>query len=60
MEYQTDRWVGSGDPQNWPAWSPDLALLDFHVWGYVKCMVYEWKKIQEWNYFIVYSMLKDA
>jgi hypothetical protein len=24
-------------------WTPDLILLDFHVWGYIKNMVYECK-----------------
>jgi len=29
--------------QNWPLQSLDLSSLDFHVWGYVKNMVYECK-----------------
>jgi hypothetical protein len=32
-----------GDLQNWPTRSPDFTLLDFHVWGYMKNMVYECK-----------------
>ena len=28
---------------NWPPRSPDLNPLDYHVWGYMKAMVYEHK-----------------
>ena len=28
---------------NWPLWSPDLNPLDYHVWGYMKAMVYAQK-----------------
>jgi len=24
----------------WPAWSPDLTLCDFFLWGYLKAKVY--------------------
>jgi len=34
------RWNGPGGAQNWSAWSPDLNPLDYHVWGYMKAMVY--------------------
>jgi len=30
-------------PQKWPPRSPDLSPLDFHVWSYIKNMVYELK-----------------
>jgi hypothetical protein len=47
MEYLNEqfpyRWIGRGDQQNWPTWSPDLTVLDFHVWGYMKNMVYQCK-----------------
>ena len=26
--------------QNWPPRSPDLNPLDYHMWGYMKAMVY--------------------
>jgi hypothetical protein len=35
-----NRWIGCGGAQNWPPWSPDLNPLDYHVWGYMKTMVY--------------------
>jgi len=38
-----NRWIGRGGTQNWPPWSPDLNPLDYHVWGYMKAMVYEQK-----------------
>ena len=38
-----NRWIGRGGTQNWPPQSPDLNPLDYHVWGYMKAMVYEQK-----------------
>jgi len=38
-----NRWIGRGGAQNWPPRSPDLNPLDYHVWGYVKAMVYAHK-----------------
>jgi len=35
-----NRWIGRGGAQNWPARSPDLNPLDYHVWGYMKAMMY--------------------
>jgi hypothetical protein len=35
-----NQWIGRGGAQNWPPWSPDLNPLDYHVWGYMKAMVY--------------------
>ena len=37
------RWIGRGGTQNWPPRSPDLNPLDYHMWGYMKAMVYEHK-----------------
>ena len=34
------RWIGRGGPVDWPARSPDLTILDFFVWGYLKEQVY--------------------
>lgn len=31
-----DRWMGRGGPITWPPRSPDLNVLDFFVWGYIK------------------------
>ena len=36
-------WVGRGGKKNWPPRSPDLNPLDYHVWGYMKAMVYSHK-----------------
>jgi len=38
-----NRWIGRGGTKNWPPWSPDLNPLDYHVWGYMKAMVYAQK-----------------
>jgi hypothetical protein len=38
-----NRWIGRGGTQNWPPRSPDLNPLDYHVWGYMKAVVYEQK-----------------
>ena len=35
-----NRWIGRGGAENWPPRSPDLNPLDYHVWGYMKAMVY--------------------
>lgn len=35
------KWIGRGGPESWPARSPDLNPLDFCLWGWVKCLVYE-------------------
>lgn len=51
------RWIGRGQeaPINWPARSPDLNMLDFYFWGYMKTKVYAthvrtpeelWERIQ--------------
>jgi hypothetical protein len=38
-----NRWIGRGGTQNWPPRSRDLDPFDYHVWGYMKAMVYEQK-----------------
>jgi hypothetical protein len=38
-----NQWTSRGGAQNWPPWSPDLNPLDYHVWGYLKAMVYAHK-----------------
>ncbi|XP_011636195.1 uncharacterized protein LOC105426598 [Pogonomyrmex barbatus] len=34
-----DRWIGRGGPIVWPARSPDLNVLNYFVWGYIKASV---------------------
>ena len=34
-----NRWIGRGGPIHWPARSPDLNVLDYFVWGYIKASV---------------------
>ena len=36
----SNRWIGRGGAQNWPPRSRDLNPLDYHVWSYMKAMVY--------------------
>jgi len=36
-------WIGRGGARNWPPRSPDLNPLNYHVWGYLKAMVYAHK-----------------
>jgi len=38
-----NRWIGRGGAQNWLPWSLDQNPLDYHVWGYMKAMVYSHK-----------------
>lgn len=35
-----DSWIGRGGPIPWPARSPDLTPMDFHVWSRAKDLVY--------------------
>jgi len=37
------RWIERGGPHSWPARSPDLSLLDYCVWGWMKELVYSVK-----------------
>lgn len=34
-----ERWIGRGGPITWPARSPDLNVLDYFVWGYIKSLI---------------------
>ena len=36
-------WIGRGGAENWPPRSSDLNPLNYHVWGYMKAMVYAHK-----------------
>ena len=36
-----DKWIGRGGPLPWPARSPDFNPIDFCLWGWVKCIVYQ-------------------
>jgi len=38
-----NRWIGCGDAHNWPPQSLGLNPLGYHVWGYMKAMVYAHK-----------------
>ena len=38
-----NQWIGRGGEQNRPPQSLDLNLLDYHVWGYMKAIVYAHK-----------------
>lgn len=47
MEYLNKQlpgqWICQCDLQNWPTWSLDITMLDFHVWNYMKNIVCEHK-----------------
>jgi len=47
-QYQIEKFRGrcidTGTVQNWPLLSPDLIPLEFSVWGYIKKMVYGYKR----------------
>ena len=40
-QHFANKWIGRGGPVAWPARSPDLNPLDFHLWGHLKSIVYE-------------------
>ena len=39
-QHFTNKWIGREGPIAWPACSPDLNPLDFHLWGHLKSIVY--------------------
>jgi len=46
-----ERWIGRNGPILWPARSPDLTPLDYHVWGRMKELVYT-EEIRDRNHLI--------
>jgi len=38
-----NQWIGRGSEQNWPPQSMVLNPLDYHVWDYIKAIVYAHK-----------------
>jgi hypothetical protein len=36
----SNQWIGCGGAYNWPPSSLDLNQSDYHLWGYLKAMVY--------------------
>lgn len=34
------QWIGNNGPIHWPPRSPDLSLLDFFLWGYIKNKIF--------------------
>lgn len=36
-----NKWIGRGGPVAWPARSPDLTMVDFFLWGFLKQKVME-------------------
>ena len=39
-QHFANKWIGRGGSIAWPARSPDLNPLDFHLWGHLKSIVY--------------------
>lgn len=35
------RWIGTHGPVRWPPRSPDLSILDFFLWGFMKNQIYK-------------------
>lgn len=36
-----ETWIGNNGPIRWPPRSPDLTVLDYFLWGYLKSLVYD-------------------
>lgn len=34
------KWIATHGPVNWPPRSPDLSVLDFFLWGYLRDKIY--------------------
>lgn len=43
MQEFNNKLIANHGPISWPARSPDIAPLDFYLWGYVKNEVYEFE-----------------
>lgn len=42
------RWIGRASPEvEWPARSPDLAPLDYGLWGHLKNVLYAQGRIED-------------
>ena len=39
-QHFANKWIGRGGRIAWPARSPDLNPLDFHLWEHLKSIVY--------------------
>jgi len=35
-----ERWIGRGDPVNWPPCSPNMTSSDFYLWDFLKDVVF--------------------
>lgn len=38
-------WIGRAGTINWPARSPDLTIMDFFFWGFIKNQVYDMRSV---------------
>ena len=50
----------SDGKQNWPPQSPNVNPLDYHVWGYMKAMVYAHKVNTREEILSEFSVLQEA
>jgi hypothetical protein len=59
-EHFHDQWISYGDMQNRPSWSLDLRPLDYHVWGYMKNVMYECKEDTGEELLQKFFLMQDA
>ncbi|GBN16325.1 hypothetical protein AVEN_182483-1, partial [Araneus ventricosus] len=65
IQHSPQRWIGRGAVMAWPPRSPDLTLLDFYLWGYVKQHVYS-ERINDINHLkqritdVIHSLTPDV
>lgn len=53
-----NKWIGRGGPVEWAPRSPDLTVLDFFAWGFIKNEVYQ-TAIHNKEHLIVGSKIKN-
>jgi hypothetical protein len=68
-ESYPQRWIGQGGPVAWPPRPPDLNPLNFFLWGYLKCLVYEtevhsihelWQRVHDACYTVLKEYLSEC
>ena len=50
-QHFANKWIGRGGPIAWPARSPDLNPLDFHLSGHLKCLLYTQRRLKMLKYY---------
>lgn len=56
FQHFDQNWIGTNGPIHWPPRSPDLTMMDFFLWGYVKNRSYPAQNMQALRNNIIQSV----